>query len=102
MTAAAKPPRRGRRRTSSEPRRPVEATPEAERRAARWMLAAVLCTLVGLLLVGTGPAPGTEPEGLQLAIQPLGAALTLLGMVGLMAAIHRSGRLGPERPRPQR
>jgi hypothetical protein len=46
----------------------------------------VLAT-VGLLMVGLGPSE-------------LGAALTLLGTVGLMTSVHRYGRLGPEGERP--
>jgi hypothetical protein len=39
--------------------------------------------VVGLGLVGLGPSE-------------VGAALTLVGTVGLMASVHRYGRLGPD------
>jgi hypothetical protein len=53
------------------------------RHPQRWLATAATVLLVGLGLVGLGPSA-------------LGTALSLLGAVTMLYAIHRFGRLGPE------
>ena len=56
------------------------------RHPQRWLAASATVLLVGLGLVGLGPSA-------------LGTALSLLGAVAMLYAIHKYGRLGPEHGR---
>jgi hypothetical protein len=99
---STEPRRARRRRREAVDRAPVRRARSADRPVAvrpahadevvdwrhpqRWLAVSSTVLLIGLGLVGLGPSP-------------LGTALSVLGAVALLYAIHKYGRLGPEHGR---